>query len=249
MWCLWSSKGGVGCTVVAVEVARRSAAVRPTLLVDLAGDVPAVLGHRSGGFGIADWLVSVAPPPDALARIEVDVGPGLTVLPWRGDGEGSSHSAAGPAAALDPDIGRADLWADPAETLARMIALDHRAVVVDLGKLDGLDGPPAGPSPTPRSSLAGRLLALATRSTLVIRPCHLAVRSAEAHPSPDDVIVVGHGHRSFGTAEVQSALSAPVVASLRWDPAVARAVSSGLGESRSPRSLRPLAALGGGDVR
>ncbi len=239
MWCFWSSKGGVGCTVVATGAALGLAARRPTLLVDLGGDVPAVLGQRVEGFGLADWLDAVAPPPDALARIEIAVGEGLAVLPWRGEHERSADPSAS-TVSDNPDVsatGTPDLWADPSETLARMIALDHREVVVDLGQLDRSE------SGSARSGLVNRLLSLASRSTLVTRPCYLAIRSAERHRCPDDVVMVGRQGRSLGASDVQSAIGAPVVAKVRWDAAVARAVDAGLAVSRLPRSLRLLADL------
>ena len=51
----WAAKGGSGTTVVAAAMA--IAATTPTLLIDLAGDVPAVLGiPEPDGPGVFDWL-------------------------------------------------------------------------------------------------------------------------------------------------------------------------------------------------
>ena len=64
----WAAKGGSGTTVFAV--ARALAATTPTVLIDLAGDVPAVLGlPEPDGPGIHDWLASES-PPDRLSRLE-----------------------------------------------------------------------------------------------------------------------------------------------------------------------------------
>ncbi|MDP9072524.1 MAG: hypothetical protein M3N68_14820 [Actinomycetota bacterium] len=85
----WSVKGGSGTTVVAAALAlilARSAAPG-TVAVDLAGDLPAVLGlPEPTGAGVSDWL-GAGPdvPSDALARLEVDAGQGLRLLP-RGAG-------------------------------------------------------------------------------------------------------------------------------------------------------------------
>ena len=55
----WAAKGGSGTTVVAA--AMTIAATSPTLLIDLAGDVPAVLGiPEPDGPGVFDWLASDA---------------------------------------------------------------------------------------------------------------------------------------------------------------------------------------------
>lgn len=111
----WSSKGGSGTTVVAASLALLLARRDPagSLLVDLAGDTPAALGlAEPTGPGVAGWLAAGAEvPADALHRLEVAVGGGLTLLP-RG---------AGP------------LDAARAEVLTALLASDSRAVVADCG--------------------------------------------------------------------------------------------------------------------
>jgi MinD-like ATPase involved in chromosome partitioning or flagellar assembly len=91
----WSAKGGSGTTVVAAALglllARSSA--DGALLVDLGGDVPAVLGVAPpAGPGALDWLTSDA-APEALDRLAVDAGGGLRLVA-RGVGEVSSASVA-----------------------------------------------------------------------------------------------------------------------------------------------------------
>lgn len=114
----WSAKGGAGTTVVAAALglvlAERSAA--GVLLVDLAGDLPAVLGvPEPDGPGVATWAAAGSRvPADALARIELAVRPGLSVLP-RGEG-----------GCIDDE--RAAL-------LAGLLDADDRTVVVDCGTL------------------------------------------------------------------------------------------------------------------
>ena len=232
MWCFWSAKGGVGCTVVAAGVALGLAAERPTLLVDLGGDLPSMFGREVEGPGMADWLVAPAAPLDALSRLEVDVGHNLTVLPWLGPE---------PAPAASGTVEPPDRWSEPVDVLAEIVALDHRAVVVDVGRRSQHQASDGGLSA--REHLADRLLALAARSTLVTRPCALAVGAADRFPSADEVIVVGRQTRTFGAKEVQHALSVPVSASVRWDPAVARAVDAGGLAKELPRALRVLTPL------
>lgn len=100
----WSTKGGVGTTVVAAGLALQLARGDEggVVLADLAGDVPAVLGLPDPPPpGLAGWLAAgPRVPADALARIEVEAAPGLAVLP-RGPGDLSGERAAVLAAVLD----------------------------------------------------------------------------------------------------------------------------------------------------
>ena len=115
----WSVKGGVGTTVVAASLALllSRAGASGVVLADLAGDAPAVLGlAEPTSPGLAGWLSAGSRvPADALARIEVDVVPGLGLLP-RGPGH------------LHP--GRADV-------LAALLDRSPRTAVVDCGKVGG----------------------------------------------------------------------------------------------------------------
>jgi hypothetical protein len=82
------------------------------------------------------------------------------------------------------------------------------------------------------------LAAAATVSLLVMRPCYLALRRAAAAPiAPSGVVVVHEPDRSLGVAEVEDVLGVPVVAEVAYDPAIARAVDSGLLGQRLPRGL------------
>jgi len=132
----WSVKGGVGTTVVASALAlQRSRTDAPgVVLADLAGDAPAVLGLPEPSTpGLAGWLAAgVDVPVDALARIEVDVAPGLQLLP-RGDGPLTAARADVLAAVLDAsprtavaDCGRAD---DPA-AMAVIARAQHSVLVI-----------------------------------------------------------------------------------------------------------------------
>lgn len=111
----WSAKGGAGVTVVAAALAVLLGRRTPggALLVDLGGDAPAVLGvPEPDSPGLAGWLAGgTTVPADALRRLEVEVAPGVWLLP-RGGG------------ALVPDR---------AEVLTAMLADSPRPVVVDCG--------------------------------------------------------------------------------------------------------------------
>lgn len=131
----WSSKGGVGTTVVAASLALLHAQRGPgaVVLADLAGDAPAALGlAEPAPPGLADWLqAGTDVPPDALGRLERPVAPGLVLLP-RGDGALHPERADVLAALLtaDPRLVVADCGADPTGVAATLAAGATRSVLV-----------------------------------------------------------------------------------------------------------------------
>jgi len=210
----WSLKGGSGTTVIsaglALAMARRRLG-RDVLLVDLAGDLPALLAMpEPGGPGIAEWLAAgPSVPPDALARLEEPVTSGLTLL----------HRGSGP------------LHAARGSVLIQVLAGSGRDVVVDCGNLPLIDGVSDG-----QSGLALQVAAEASRSLLVTRACYLAVRRFDrCLVSPSGVVVVRESARALSDVDVANRLGVPVVASVAVDPAVGRAVDCGLMVSRMPR--------------
>ena len=106
----WAAKGGSGTTVVAAAMA--ISATAPTLLVDLAGDVPAVLGlPEPDGPGVFDWLASDA-SASRLTALELRADRHAAVLP-------SGHTSA-----IAPER-----W----DALATWLRGERRDVVVDAG--------------------------------------------------------------------------------------------------------------------
>jgi len=209
----WSAKGGSGTTVVAVALATVLSRSSPAgaVLADLAGDVPAVLGlPEPDGPGLLDWLAAGADVPvDALARIELAGPGGLRVLP-RGRPAASPEAGSG---------GRGDV-------LAAVLAADPRPVVVDCGRVDAGDGSSAV------------VAAAAERSLLVLRPCFLGLRRAVDAPiRATGVVLLTDDARILGAADVEATLGIPVVARVRVNDAVARAVDAGLLAGRVPRTL------------
>ena len=194
----WAAKGGSGTTVVAAALALHGE--RPALLIDLAGDLPAVLGmSEPTGPGIHDWIVADA-PPQRIDDLTVRVAPGLELV------------AAGPQRAGHGD----PRWAE----LGAWLAAGHRHVVVDAGT--GV--PPRG------------LHDHAVQSLLVTRACYVALRRAVALPyRPSGVVLIVEPTRTLKKIDVETAVGAPVVATLDHDPAVFRAVDAGLLASRFPR--------------
>ncbi len=229
LWCMWAAKGGSGCSVMAAAAAVLTARVGPTLIVDLAGgDQATILGVEPRGRGLRHWLGHPNPPPDSLARLEVPVIDGLQLLPCQG--------ARRPADEPVP--------VDRVALLAGLLADDVRTVIVDLGVLSERD---QADERSPGRSVAP-FLAAADRSTVVTRLCYLGLSLALERPVPDDVIVVSEPDRALRPADVGAALRAPTT-TVRWDPAVARAVDTGLLTRRLPRALLRLPVETGDTAR
>ncbi|MBI2710796.1 MAG: hypothetical protein HYX34_14050 [Actinobacteria bacterium] len=154
LFTCWSVKGGAGTTVTATALAILLSRTSPAgaVVADLAGDVPSVLGVADPRDpGLSDWVAAGgAVPPDALGRLELDVGGGLRLLP-RGTGP----------------LGDARRLA----VLGALLRADGRPVVADCGVVQP-DSPVAGLVGAGDPSLLvtrGCYLAL-RRAPLV--PCH-----------------------------------------------------------------------------
>jgi hypothetical protein len=211
----WSSKGGSGTTVVAVALSRLLAGTHSSgaLLVDLVGDVPAVLGLPGPvGAGVAEWLAAGdTVPADGLARIEHRLDADLAVI--------------GPGGAPPRDPTRL-------EVLVAMLDADPRAVIVDCGTIVG--PPPAGGG----GSLGHLVACRASTSLLVVRPCYLALRHAVAASlRPSGVVVVDEPDRALDPTDVEHILDVPVVATVPLLPGIARAVDAGVLGARVPTAL------------
>jgi hypothetical protein len=199
----WSVKGGSGTTVVAASLAlllgRRSDV--GVLLVDLAGDTPAVLGMAEPtGRGVGDWLDAGGGDLATLRQLEIEAALSVRLIPM---GTRSLASGAG---------------------LMEVLTGDERTVIIDAGVL----------SPGPTLDV----IANATTSLLVLRPCYLALRRASLAPvRPSGVVLVNEPGRALGRKDVEAVLGVPVVADVLIDPNVARAVDAGLLAGRLPRTL------------
>ena len=112
----WSVKGGVGVsTIAALWALASSESARATMLVDLCGDQPAVLGQDPpDGPGISEWCRTAEADAAALERIATAVTVDLAMI----------HR------------GRAS-WPETAAPLAGALATIDREVVVDAGRPDG----------------------------------------------------------------------------------------------------------------
>ena len=204
----WSAKGGSGTTVVAVALALVLARSSDVLLTDLAGDVPGALGLPEPDTpGLVAWL-------GAGADVGVEALERLEV-------------AVRPGLTVLPR-GTGTLAVDPdrLDALAARLVDDPRPVVADCGVLG--QGPPAA------AALAG----VANRSLLVTRPCYLALRRAVHLPlRPSGIVLITEPGRALTRGDVEEIVGVSVLAEVSLDPAVARAVDSGLLASRLPRTL------------
>lgn len=260
--CLWSVKGGSGCTVTAAAIGLLAADEGDTLLVDLAGDLGLVLGATASeaaapgaaglGWGVAGWLSAPHPPPDALKRLECPITPQLSLLPLgqagAAEGEAQSPGAVSGSARIDgaahgprPD----PAWSGPGgrlTLLARLLAREHRTVVVDLGLGAAPAQEAAGTLPPPwvGSALPPFLDEAGASSLLVTRPCYLSLHRAAQSRRPDGIVLVDEPGRVLRPADVARALGVPVLAFVPWEAAVSRAVDAGLLAQRVPRALQPL---------
>lgn len=220
----WSAKGGAGTTVVAVALAvvlgrRTTGADIGSLLVDLQGDGPTVVGvPEPEGPGLAEWLVAAsAVGPDAIGRLEHPVAEGVRMIPR----------------------GRRSLAGEERAALCRDRFIDDpRPVVIDVGCLGRTDD---------EAERVRRVMVEASATSLLVtRPCFIALRRALTLPvRPTGVVLVEEPGRALGRTDVEDVLGAPVVATVAVDAAVARAVDAGLLASRLPtglgRSLRDVA--------
>jgi len=221
----WSVKGGCGTSVVAVMLAlalgRWSVSPLPgdavaPLLVDLTGDLPAVLGlPPAAAPGVHEWLHAAAGAgnvgTDALARLVQPVD-GLRLLP-RGERR------------------------PPSDGGERLVDAVHA--------LGGGDVAVADCGRASSSSPADELVDSAAVSLLVLRPCYLALgRAIDAAMRASAVALIDEPGRALGPAEIEDALGVPVVVSIRARPSIARAVDSGLLSWKPPRRLvRALAGV------
>jgi hypothetical protein len=168
--------------------------------------------------GVRDWLCAgPEAPADALERLSIDVGNGLTLLP-------SGH---GDIAAAPPEAGAA---------LAVALRADPRPTIVDVGVLGA----------KPESALHA-LVEIADASVIVVRGCYLALRRAvqiELTARAGGAVFVDEAGRSLGVRDVANVLGVPILTSVSLRASTARAVDAGVLPTRLPDSLaRPAREL------
>ena len=112
---------------------------------------------------------------------------------------------------------------------AELLSRSARLVVVDAGS--------AGP-PDP-------WLVQGASAVMVIRACYLGIQAALARPLAfgTSVVVVEEPGRALRLSDVTAVFNGHKVVAVPWDPAVSRAVDSGLLAHRMPRSLNRLSEV------
>ena len=233
LWC-WSAKGGTGTSTMAAAFAVRAAAALekagvdegaaggPVTLVDLRGDMNALLGMMSRGAGPVSgrdpW------PAGAEAMDPAEVGRG--VIAAAGERVGKCMMLVD---LHDPAAGSV---CDPASEkfpiLLRAVCEASSVVVVDAGT-DEADR---------ASSIAETMPNV--RPVMVVRNCYLSIRKAEARGASErsDVVLVEETQRSLGRRDVAAALNARGLHRVVWDARVARSVDAGTMVSMLAPSLR-----------
>ena len=207
----WSVKGGVGTSVMAAATAIRLSSQRQdTILVDLMGDQPVLLGlNDTGGLvpgpGIGDWVAAGSNvAADAIGRLLEDVTPHFRLL-RRG--------------ASSPPLDEPHRLMLGLEMLAK-----NGMVVVDAGMDVGVL----------RSSLAAE-----HNSVCILRSCYLALARAQRISGPyDHVILVEEPGRALRSQDVAAAVGSTQIERVPWDPRVSRAVDAGTIVSTLPPPLR-----------
>ena len=206
----WSAKGGSGTTVVAAAMALLSPR---SLVVDLAGDLAPLLGlPRTNQPGAVDWVASDA-PPEHIVDLFIEVDDDTMLIPHRHVLGREPFEAAN----------RETRWDALGSWLRSWSVEREGSVIVDAG---------LGPPPD-------ALLRHSDRNLLVTRPCYLALNNATAAAfTPTGVIVVDEPGRSLRVRDVETCVGVPVIATVSYDPAVARAADSGLLSTHVPKALR-----------
>ena len=221
--CCWSPKGGSGTSVFAAACALTSARESDgARLADLGGDQVSILGLPTEPVtGLREWLrVGVHAPADALDRLAVRGGPGLTLLP------------AGRAELVDvaPEVGAA---------LGVALRQHPSTTIVDVGV-------PDAPALAALLDVADATIVVLRGCYLALRR---AVRMPPTARAAGAVLVEESG-RALGARDIADVLGVPVLATVTVRSSVARVVDAGLFPVRLPDAVaRPareaLARLGG----
>ena len=209
-----AATGGSGTTVVACTRAIDSPG--PSLLVDLEGDVPDVLGlAESGRPGVVDWLSSDAPIAH-LDDLLVDVTPNCSLLPAR------SVPGADPVPVGDL-TDRADRWDDLHDWLVAWAHDTGGCVVIDAGT----------------TTLPVHFTERLPNRWLITRACYISLRRAtRSKVKATGIVLIEEPGRGLSHRDVENSIHAPIVATIDWDIRVARSVDAGLLlGGRLPRSV------------
>lgn len=209
-----AAKGGSGTTIVACL--RAIDTVGPTLLIDIEGDVPSMLGlPEPSRPGVIDWLSSHAPIAH-LDDLLVDVTPDAQLLPARI----TDQLPARPTGGLGNDE---DRWNELVEWIVEWAHDSGGSVVIDAGT----------------TALPETLVEQCDQRWLITRACYLSLRRAtRLRTAPTGVVLIDEPGRALSRRDIETAVGAPIIATIPWDSRVARSVDAGLLVGRKlPRSI------------
>jgi hypothetical protein len=207
-----STKGGSGTSTVTAGLAgllvlQPSQPLSP-LVIDLAGDLPAIFGVGYPTNGLAEWLTRSF--DGELGDLFIDCA-------------GSTRLLATGSLTLPEST--SSLWNRLSAFVNEEVSSGHH-VFID-----------AGCQAIPEALLL-RTAPHTRRTLLVLRPCYLALRRAMHEATQaDGIVLITGGGRVLTRHDVESVLGIPVVAEVPLDPDIARRVDSGLFHSRLPRTL------------
>lgn len=207
-----SSKGGTGTSTVTAGLAALTALhedqpISP-LVIDLAGDLPAIFGVAYPTSGLAEWLTRFV--DHDFFDLVINCGQSIRLM--------SSGSLPIPEAT-------STLWNRLAAVIHEEVTSGHQ-VFIDCGS-----------RPIPEAVLQ-RTAPECCRILMVLRPCYLALRRAMSETvDAHGIILVTGGGRVLTRKDVEAVLGLPVVAEVPLDPDIARRVDSGLFHSHLPKAL------------
>ncbi len=253
IYSCWSLKGGSGTTTIATAMAMafsRESGSNPTLLVDLAGDIPFALGIVSTApVGIGDWLAAHQKrengelESDALKHLEYEVIEGTNLL-TRGQ-----KPLADILEILESGAGVREIGFQvslKAEEFMNHLATETRDVIIDCGNLwdSGLNITDQQKSQQPDLLFRRAVAQTAQVSYAFTKSCYLSLRRlAGFHIKPKGVVLLKEPGRSLTALDVSEIVGAPIFLNIAYDTSVMRAVDGGLLSNRLPRKLERLLGL------
>lgn len=244
IYSCWSLKGGTGTTSLATALALNLSREqeKEILLVDLAGDIPAVLGIASlTPVGIGDWLsVGENLEADSLKHLEFEVTSKLSLLP-RGRAPLATLSQV-----LTPDALVAELEFQAsiyAADFIKQLSADERLVIIDCGNLwdTALNVRNQAECQQPDLLFRREVCQAADTSWVFTRSCYLSLRRlASFFMSPDGVVFLKEANRSLTASDIIEIAGAPIAFGVSIEASVMNAIDSGLLSTRLPRRLEKM---------
>lgn len=215
---VWSPKGGVGTSTIAVALAATvTECHRDVRLIDLGGDAPAIVGVRvPDHLGIGDLLrAAPATPTTALDAISVDIGERFSYV-----GPGRVDRAAG----CEPPAAEAGLSVSQFVNAVR----SHAAICV-------VDCQTVG------TALERALVANSDLALIVVQPCFVLLQRTTQLQSlvaaSSGVVYLEDQGRSLTAADVGGILGRPLLAKIQRSHEVARTIDAGVLLRRRPAAL------------